>query len=274
MPHKSHKDAPVGGFEISKILRLRRVIGESSILVKTDLYEAAEVAFQSILGNRKKLQKYVEERPEFLHALEPTTIEQPAPEVVMRMSGAADAAKVGPMAAVAGALADLAAEEMMKKGARVAVVENGGEVSVRSDVKLDVAVYSGDSSLSGRLGFRIIQEDLPLGLATSSGTVGHALSFGCADSATIIAEDAALADAAATAVCNAVSAKDPNKSIRRGLRVADSIQGVRGALIVRGNRVGTVGRLPRLISIGQLSNTGLQGPTFKDYPLTLLNSIL
>ena len=172
------------------------------------------------------------------------------------MTQAADAANVGPMAAVAGALADLAVEEMIKSGAKIAVVEDGGEISVRSSEKLDVMIYAGESSLSKRLGLRILPEDCPLGLATSSGTVGHALSLGFADAATVVAENAALADAAATAVCNAVDSKDLASSIESGLRVAQSIQGVKGALIIRDNRVGFAGKLPRLIGVKQLQNTG------------------
>ena len=197
LPYKSYKHATVGEAKMLQVLRVHRVMGESSVMVKTDLYQAAESAFQTILENRKALQKYIETYPEFLLALDPVTVSQPAPEIVLRMSRAAEEAGVGPMAAVAGALADLAADTMIAQGAGVAVVENGGEISARRDSMLNVAINSGKSSLSGTLGLRVYSGDLPLGLATSSGTVGHALSFGFADSATVIAENAALADAAA-----------------------------------------------------------------------------
>ena len=195
------------------------------------------------------MKKYSIIHPEFIRTLEPIKIQQGAPEVVNRMSDAAEKAKVGPMAAVAGAIADLAAEEMEKHGAKVIVVEDGGEASVRRSAKLDVAIYAGGAPVSGKLGFRILQEDVPLGIGTSSATVGHAESFGSADAATVIAYDAALADAAATAVCNAVVGEDLNESVKKGLRVAQSIEGVRGALILRGKSVGMVGNLPKLIGI-------------------------
>jgi len=232
-----------------RLLEFRRLIGESSILVKTDLYAAAYIAFQTILKHTHQIKRYTQAYPEFLLALDPIPPNSDAPEAILRMSQAAESAGVGPMAAVAGALADLATEEMLKHGAKVAVVENGGEVSIRGDAEVDVAVYSGGSRLSGRLGFRILPDDLPLGLATSSATVGHALSFGFADSATVFAENSALADAAATAVCNAVDMKDVDASVRRGLDRAQTIEGVKGALIVRRDRVGTIGRLPKLISV-------------------------
>jgi ApbE superfamily uncharacterized protein (UPF0280 family) len=239
-------------------LTYRRAIGESSILVKTDFHETAEAAFQTITQNRVELEKYVRAFPEFLLTLDPLRVSQDAPEIVVRMSQAAEKANVGPMASVAGALADLATEEMTRQGAKIAIVENGGEISIRSEVKVDVAIYSGESPISGRLGFRILPHELPLGLATSSGTVSHALSFGFADSATVIADNAALADAAATAVCNAVEDEDLEISIQKGLKVASTIQGVRGALIVRDDHVGMVGRLPEIIGIDLCSCTRAQ----------------
>lgn len=195
------------------------------------------------------MKRYSSIHPEFIKALEPINIHHDAPEVVKRMSNAAEKAKVGPMAAVAGAIADLAAEEMEKHGAKIIVVEDGGEAAIRRSNKLDVAIYAGGAQVSGKLGFRILQEDTPLGIGTSSATVGHAESFGSADAATTIANDAALADAAATAVCNAVVGEDLNESVKKGLRVAQSIEGVRGALILRGESVGMVGHLPKLIGI-------------------------
>jgi ApbE superfamily uncharacterized protein (UPF0280 family) len=249
LPNKSHKTIRIGGSQIPKTFKLKRTIEDSSILIKTDLFEAAEAAFQNIKKTRNDLKKYSAIHPEFIQTLEPIKIRQGAPEVVKRMSDAAQKAKVGPMAAVAGAIADLAAEEMEKHGAKLVVVEDGGEIAIRRSDKLDVAIYAGGAQISGKLGFRILQKDVPLGIGTSSATVGHAKSFGSADAATVIAYDAALADAAATAVCNAVVGEDINESVKKGLRVAQSIEGARGALIIRGGSVGMVGHIPKLISI-------------------------
>ncbi|MGQ9639607.1 MAG: UPF0280 family protein [Candidatus Bathyarchaeia archaeon] len=217
--------------------------------MKTDLYDAAEAAFNSIKSNRRILKRYIKNYPEFLYVLEPIPVERDASEIVIRMAEAAERAKVGPMAAVAGALADVAAERMVREGASIAVVENGGEISAKNDLDLKIAIYAGKSPLSGRLGFRLLPKDLPAGVATSSGTVGHALSFGFADSATVFAENAALADAAATAVGNAVSTGDVCSSISAGLEVAMRIKGVWGALVIKGGHVGVTGHLPTLLMV-------------------------
>ncbi|MHA1578958.1 MAG: UPF0280 family protein [Candidatus Freyarchaeota archaeon] len=133
--------------------------------------------------------------------------------------------------------------------AKVAVVENGGEISANSNTPINVGLLAGDSSLSGKIGFRLKAKDFPIGIGTSSGTVGHAISFGEADAATIIADNAALADAAATAVGNAVQGEDFEKSVQKGLETAETIRGVRGSLIIRGEYAGIVGKLPQLVRI-------------------------
>jgi ApbE superfamily uncharacterized protein (UPF0280 family) len=153
------------------------------------------------------------------------------------------------MAAVAGALADLAGRAMSACKAQVAVVENGGEIFATSTQPLTVAIYAGETPLSGKIGFYLQPEEFPVGIGTSSATISHALSFGEADVATIIAETASLADAAATAVCNAVKGEDIARSIQCGLQVAETIPHLKGALIIRGKYAGVVGRLPQLIRI-------------------------
>ena len=120
------------------------------------------------------------------------------------MAEAAEAAEVGPMAAVAGALADLAVDVMLRCGARLAVVENGGEVAAKTDRPIYVAILSANPSISGKMSFEITDVDCPIGIATSSSRFGHALSFGNADSVTVVADRASIADAAATSICNAV----------------------------------------------------------------------
>ena len=122
------------------------------------------------------------------------------------MAEAAEKADVGPMAAVAGVIADLAVQDMIAAGCEVAVVEDGGEISAQSNMPVDVAVAAGDEPLSKRFGFRLTE--FPIGVATSSGRFSHALSFGDAEAATVFCKNATLADAAATAVGNVVKGED------------------------------------------------------------------
>lgn len=169
------------------------------------------------------------------------------PMVVKLMAEAAERANVGPMAAVAGVLADLAVEAMVLKGAKVAVVEDGGEASVISNRPIDVALAAGDTPLSRRIGFRL--ENFPMGLATSSGLFSHAFSFGEAEAVTVFAENAGLADAAATAVGNVVKGDEWRVAIEQGTKKAMSIKGVRGVFIVYRELVGRSGEIPKIIKV-------------------------
>jgi ApbE superfamily uncharacterized protein (UPF0280 family) len=169
------------------------------------------------------------------------------PLVAKLMAEAAEKANVGPMAAVAGVLADLAVKDMLRAGCEVAVVENGGEISAMANVPIDVAVAAGDEPLSKRFGFRLTE--FPIGVATSSGRFSHALSFGDAEAATVFCKNAGLADAAATAVCNVVKGEDCQKAIQAGISKALSIQGVEGVLIIFKGFTGTAGKTPQIIKV-------------------------
>ncbi len=219
---------------------------ESQCIIITDKQEAINTAIESLKGNRKQLEEYTKTHPKFLWTLKPIPIPE-NPPVAKRMAEVADKANVGPMAAVAGVLADLAVEDMLAAGCQVAVVEDGGEISAVSNVPIDVAFAAGEEPLSKRFGFRLTE--FPAGVATSSGRFSHALSFGDAEAATVFCRRAGLADAAATAVANVVKGEDSNAAIGRGLDVAKSVEGVEGALILFKGSVGTWGRIPQMIKI-------------------------
>jgi len=231
------------------LIKVRQRFKESNILFQSDRAEAIDAAVEAVQHHRLELETYIRLHPHFVEALQPIPVEPVAPLIVRRMADATARADVGPMAAVAGALADLAVEAMVQAGSRVSIVENGGEVSAISQEPFTVGLYAGQSALGQALGFRINPPDCPIGIGTSSATVSHALSFGEADAATVFAENAALADAAATAVCNAVVGEDVAASIELGLGVARRLGFVRGALIVRGGYVGSVGWIPSLVHI-------------------------
>jgi len=219
---------------------------ESNCTIVTDKEQAIEAAIESIKLHRKQLENYIKTNQKFLISLKPVKI--PAdPLVAKLMAEAAEKADVGPMAAVAGVIADLAVQNMMAKGCDVAVVENGGEISAISNEPVDIAIAAGDEPLSRRFGFRLA--DFPMGIATSSGRFSHALSFGDAEAATVFCAEAGLADAAATAVGNAVKGENHETAIQDGIKKAKSIPGVNGVLILYKGFTGTSGRIPQIIKI-------------------------
>ncbi|MEM2904129.1 MAG: UPF0280 family protein [Candidatus Bathyarchaeia archaeon] len=230
-----------------EVVSASRAFGETSVRVQADSPEALSRAVSEILLCRVQLEEYLAFNPRFQYSLEPVDVDAAAPEVVKRMAGAAFAASVGPMAAVAGAIADLAVEAMGQIGAQVRVVENGGEVAAGSLYPVNLEVLSGDPTIKMRLGFVLLPDRMPIGVGSSSATQGRGITFGDADVATVFAVNAATADAAATAVCNAVADENLQGSIMRGLETAEEIPGVVGALIIRRGHIGTFGDLPELV---------------------------
>jgi ApbE superfamily uncharacterized protein (UPF0280 family) len=164
------------------------------------------------------------------------------------MALAAEKAGVGPMAAVAGAIADLAVKDMIREGCEVAVVENGGEIFAVSNRSVDVAVAAGEEPLSKRFGFRLTE--FPIGVATSSGRFSHALSFGDAEAATVFCKNATLADAAATAVGNEVKGEDAKAGIEAGIKRGLAVEGVEGVMVIYKGEVGTAYNRPNYDIIG------------------------
>ena len=150
------------------------------------------VAEATIRRARVDLERHIISHPGVLTALSPLPGEAGTPEVVRRMTRAAALAGVGPMAAVAGAIAALAVEAVHAAGAAHVVVDNGGDVCLWSDRPVTVGLFAGTSPVAD-LAFRVTPRSRPLGICTSSGTVGHSLSFGRADAAVVVAPCSRLA---------------------------------------------------------------------------------
>jgi len=226
---------------------------ESDITIISESKEAIHLAREVFLEHRKVLEDYVKKDKEFLTSFSPVKVNTDQ-EIIRLMADAAVICDVGPMAAVAGAFADLMLDAMKlkKEGfnpAKIALVENGGEIAIDSVEPMKLALYAGENELNLNLGFLIKKDDCPIGLGTSSATVGHAISLGEADAVTIFAKNATMADCAATAIANLVKGDDIEKSIKIALDAVDDIEGVTGAFISRQNKVGQVGKLPELIKI-------------------------
>lgn len=211
---------------------------------ETDLYIRAtsnlqRKAHRLVLKYRKQLESYIERNPAFQTSLEPITILKNAPAIVREMAEAGQKAGVGPMAAVAGAIAECVGEELLAFTPEI-IVENGGDIYLKLLKKRVVGIFAGDSPLTGKIGLEINPQETPLGVCTSSGTVGHSLSFGQADAVVVVAASATLADAAATAIGNRV--KQPG-DIDKALEFARGIGVLKGIVIIIGKSVGAWGEV-------------------------------
>ena len=206
---------------------------------ETDLYIAAssrllKKAKESILKYRLPLEDYIKKDPKFLTSLVPLPINDSMPYIARIMTMASAKAGVGPMAAVAGAIAESVGRDLLKDSSQV-IVENGGDIFIKTSYSRIIGIYTGENSpFMGKLAIEINPDETPLGICTSSGTIGHSLSLGMTDAVTVLAGDTALADAAATAIGNLIKSE---KDFSQGIAFVKSLPGIKGVIIVLGEKM-------------------------------------
>ena len=200
---------------------------------ETDLWinaaqDLQETARDLVLQCRYEIESYLRDHPSFQTALHPLPPDPYAPPVVKEMLDTTERVGVGPMAAVAGAIAEYVCRGLAAYSREV-IVENGGDIFLCADRPVTVSIFAGDSPLSERMGLRIAKKQMPLGVCTSSGRIGHSLSLGVSHAVTILAESAALADGAATALANTVLKK---KDLEAVAATAHRIPGIIGGVAI------------------------------------------
>jgi ApbE superfamily uncharacterized protein (UPF0280 family) len=192
-----------------------------------------------VLEHRGYVESYIKMYPDFAAALTPWRLDGPAPAIVADMVKAGENVGVGPMAAIAGAVAEHAGLGLLKFTDHV-IVENGGDVFIKTDTPLTVGIFAGKSPLSLRIGIRVSGGPMPMAVCTSSGTVGPSLSLGKADAVCVVAESCSIADAVATAIGNQVqSIADIESAIAKG----KCLEKIRGIIIIVGEKIGMWGDL-------------------------------
>jgi len=199
-----------------------------------------------IVRQRHILEDYINRHPGFGCSFEPVELRDDAPVVAQRMAHATRLVGVGPMAAVAGAMAQCAAEAALEIGASEVIVDNGGDIYLRLAKPALIGLWTGAAELADRLGFSLQPHNTPISICSSSGQMGHSKSLGKCDLATVVAKDAALADAAATQAANLVTTVE---DVDPTLEHIAGIKGVDGVMIVKNDRIGLAGKLPPLVKL-------------------------
>jgi ApbE superfamily uncharacterized protein (UPF0280 family) len=213
-------------------------VKETDLWVRARKDLSVEV-YERVYNYRHALETYIRRNPGFKDSLQPLTPDPLAPTIVQAMLEAGHKAGVGPMASVAGAMAEFVGRDLLALTPEI-VIENGGDLFVACQEPLTIGIFAGTSSLSQRLGIRLAAPERPVGLCTSSATVGPSLSFGLADAVSILSPSAVLSDALATAVGNKVRSR---KDIQPALTWAQKIPDVQGVLIIIGDQMGVWGEM-------------------------------
>ncbi len=213
-------------------------IKESNLLVLASR-KLPKQTEEALVWCRKDIEQYIYRNPIFRTTFKPFPPEEGMPPIVRSMAEASYEAGVGPIAAVAGAVAEFVGKELLNYCNQV-IVENGGDIFMKVKKEKKVGIFAGDSPLSKRIALQIEPQDTPLGVCCSAGAFGHSQSLGTADAVIILSPFTALADAVATAVGNLV--KDEAR-IQKGLGFVRKIPFIRGGIIIKGKEMGAWGRL-------------------------------
>ncbi len=211
-------------------------IAESDLFISSDT-DLAEQAFKSLSEHRNALETYIKSNPEFQSSLLPLFEDALAPPMVRNMLSQSRICGVGPMAGVAGAVSEFVGHDLLNDTKNI-IIENGGDIFLKSENSLTVSVFAGDSPLSYKVNIIVKPEKTPLGICTSSASVGPSLSFGIADAVCVISPSATLADAAASAIGNRIKSRD---DIKKSLEYGINIPGISGIIIIVGREMGAIG---------------------------------
>ncbi len=213
-------------------------IDTSDLFIRADknLYD---LALGTLKEARAELEDYICKHDEFLHSLNPLSLCGDPGEIISAMYAASTSAGVGPMAAVAGAIAEKVGQDLLKYSDEV-IVENGGDLWMKLTQPAVIGIYVNNIYFKNNIGLKIEPKNTPCSVCTSTSKLGHSISFGKADSVTVIAATGALADAAATAVCNMVQSEE---DIEPALNFGMSLYGVRGCLIILRDKLAALGEI-------------------------------
>jgi ApbE superfamily uncharacterized protein (UPF0280 family) len=226
-------DAP--GLKLNQL-----ALRETDLQILSDKQPDLDFVKERLRLYRWQIEHYIARDSRFLSSLKPIAVERSSPAIVRRMSEAARIANVGPMAAVAGAIAEFVGKDLLAKGLSEVIIENGGDIFLKTKRIRRVQIYPGRKKPWQNLKVKVRPKDTPLGVCASSGTMGHSLSFGAADAVVILAHNTALADAVATACANRIQGAD---DLPAAMAFARSFKAVEAAVFLCEDNLVSWGRV-------------------------------
>lgn len=227
---RHHKKKGLVSFDIT--------VKETNLNIQTEM-DLTDTAIKAVLRCRNYIETYIKLYPEFASSLLPIKESGTAPKIIREMLNAARLTGTGPMASVAGVVAEHTGKALLPFSREV-IVENGGDIFIKSDSNTTFTVYAENTPFSMKCGILVEKYYTSYGLCTSSGTLGHSKSFGKADAVTVLSQSCPIADAAATALANKVQKKN---DIQKAIDTGKAISGVDGIVIIMGENIGLWGNL-------------------------------
>lgn len=222
-------------------------IDETHIRLTSDL--SGHNLKRYVFNIRRDLKDYIFKNNEFSLSLEPLKMpEDDLPSIVFKMYESSILSGVGPMACVAGTISEMSLDYLIENGSKYSIVENGGDIAIVNDEKVLCGIYSNNDVLGNNIAFELKSRRKPLGICSSSSKIGHSISFGDSDCVTVLGKSASLCDGLATRIANAAQGDSSEDRVAGALECGDDCsEFFDSALIICGEHVGTVGKLPKIV---------------------------
>ena len=225
-------------------------LDQTHIRLTTDL--ANHDLKRYVFSIRKDLENYILKNEYFLVSLDSIKTDDDLPLIVKTMIDSSAIADVGPMACVAGTISELSLDYLIANDSKYSIVENGGDIALINDRDVLCGIYSNNQVLGNNIAFRIKSRKKPLGICTSSGKIGHSISFGVSDSVSVIARFPSIADGLATRIANEVNGETSEDKVANALECGENYKEFyEGVLIISDGHVGTIGKLPKIVETNE-----------------------
>ncbi|RAP44965.1 MAG: hypothetical protein BZ135_07005 [Methanosphaera sp. rholeuAM6] len=220
-------------------------IDSTHILLKTDTRVNLE---EFILKQRSVIQDEIYKNPLF-NGYESVPINSTS-RILELMTRASNITGIGPMSAVAGSISQVCLEYIEQFGTTYTILENGGDIALKTNKTVTLGVYAGDSTFTNSIGLKVKAKKDGYGICTSSGTVGPSKSFGQTDATIVFSPQASVSDSLATLIGNYGNGKTDEDIVNNALEKAEDYnEFFDGAIVIKGEYLAKVGKIPKIVTV-------------------------
>lgn len=229
----------------NKIFEKEISIDSTHLLLKTDVKTNIE---EYIINQREIIQKQINKNPKF-NGYKPVDIIN-SPRILELMTNAGKIAGIGPMSSVAGSISQVCLEYLEKHETKFSVLENGGDIALKTNKELILGIYAGKSIFTNNIALKIKAKKEGYGICTSSGTVGPSKSFGKTDATIVLGKEASVCDSLATKIANYGNGEDDEEIVNNSLEKAEEyIEYCDGILVIKGEYLAKIGHIPKIVKM-------------------------
>lgn len=220
-------------------------VDSTHLLLKTDVNANIE---DFIIRQRKVIREEIDRNPSF-NGYESVDLIS-SPRILELMTKAGHIAEIGPMSSVAGSISQICLEYLEELGTKNSVLENGGDIALKSEKKLILGIYAGKSIFTNNIALKLKAKKDGYGICTSSGTVGPSKSFGQTDATIVLGKQASICDSLATRIANYGNGCDDEEIVNNSLEKAEEyLEYCEGVIVIKGDYLAKVGHIPKIVEV-------------------------